>query len=105
MPRAPEEETSGRIISVFEGVSQIGQYQVVVLNLGRESGIEAGHVMAVFQRGETIEDPFAGREETVTLPDERAGIVMVFRSFERLSYALVMEATRAIHVLDAVRNP
>ncbi|HSS62912.1 MAG TPA: LysM peptidoglycan-binding domain-containing protein [Gammaproteobacteria bacterium] len=104
MPRAPEEKTSGRIISVVEGVSQIGQYQVVVLNLGRENGIETGHVMAVYQRGETIEDPFAN-QELVTLPDERAGIVMVFRSFDRLSYALVMEATRAIHVLDLVRNP
>jgi len=104
MPRAPQEETSGRIISVLEGVSQIGQYQVVVLNLGRENGIAVGHVMAVYQRGETIQDPFAGKVE-VTLPDERAGIVMVFRSFERLSYALVMEATRAIHVQDTVRNP
>lgn len=104
MPRAPEADTTGRIISVLEGVSQIGQYQVVVLNLGRENGIEAGHVMAVYQRGETIDDPFVGRE-TVKLPDEPAGIVMVFRSFDRLSYALVMEATRAMHVLDMVRNP
>lgn len=106
MPRAPREGTSGRIISVLEGVSQIGQYQVVVLNLGGEDGIEPGHVMAVYQRGETILDSFSGeRKEEVTLPDERAGIIMVFRSFERLSYALVMEATRAIHVQDAVRNP
>jgi hypothetical protein len=104
MPRPPEEGTTGRILSVLEGVSQIGQYQVVVLNLGREDGIAAGHVMAVYQRGETIQDPIASREE-VTLPDERAGIVMVFRSFERLSYALVMEATRAIHVDDTVRDP
>ncbi len=106
MPRAPEEGTNGRIISVVEGVSQIGQYQVVVLNLGRENGIETGHVMAVYQSGETIHDPFGGLlDRKVTLPDARAGIVMVFRSFERLSYALVMEATRAIHVHDAVRNP
>jgi hypothetical protein len=122
MPRAPAEDTNGQIISVLEGVSQIGQYQVVVLNLGRENGIETGHVMAVYQRGETIEDPFAGPRneipddrvgpgglntgpESVTLPDERAGIVMVFRSFNRLSYALVMEATRSIHVYDKVRNP
>lgn len=123
MPRAPEADVSGQIISVFEGVSQIGQYQVVVLNLGLENGIEVGHVMAVYQRGETIEDPFARKKvaeiadsragiqtikagvEKVTLPDERAGIVMVFRTFGRLSYALVMEATRAIHVHDRVRKP
>lgn len=123
MPRAPEKDTQGRIISVLDGVSQIGQFQVVVLNLGREDGIDVGHVMGVFQRGEIIEDPFALRDvveimddrlgtlggrigpDIVRLPDERAGIVMVFRTFDRLSYALVMEATRAIHVQDAVRNP
>ncbi|MDH3315201.1 MAG: LysM peptidoglycan-binding domain-containing protein [Gammaproteobacteria bacterium] len=123
MPRAPEADVSGQIISVFDGVSQIGQFQVVVLNLGLENGIEIGHVMAVYQRGETIEDRFASKKpdeisnsrvgiqsvktgkEKVTLPDERAGIVMVFRSFERLSFALVMEATRSIHVHDPVRKP
>ncbi len=153
MPRAPEREVEGQIISVVDGVSQIGQYQVVVLNLGREAGMEAGHVMAVLQRGDVIEDPYlkptqkakrgkgaqieldpakqgglvgvleafdaivvditdlvmapfkiVGKEE-VKLPDERAGIIMVFRTFERLSYALVMEATRPIHVHDMVRNP
>ncbi len=103
MPRAPAEDISGRIISVFDGVSQIGQFQVVVLNLGREDGIERGHVMAVYQLGETIKDPFAwGR---VKLPDERAGTIMVFRLFDRVSYALVMEATRPMHVLDMVTKP
>lgn len=103
MPRAPQEEVDGRIISVIDGVSQIGQHQVVVLNLGHEDGIRAGHVMAVFQTGATVRDPYT--EAPVTLPDERAGIVMVFRPFERVSYALVMKATRAMHVHDRVRTP
>lgn len=149
MPRAPGKDVSGQIISVLEGVSQIGQFQVVVLNLGTEDGIETGHVLAVYQRGETIEDPYhqqaqiarkakrseASKQGTMTgflssadhevvdtsdrmvdpsrgkakdqvkLPDERAGVVMVFRPFDRVSYALVMEATRAMHVFDMVRNP
>ncbi|HKJ75663.1 MAG TPA: peptidoglycan-binding protein, partial [Gammaproteobacteria bacterium] len=85
------------------GVSQIGQHDVVVLNLGTSQGMERGHVLAVYQTGETIEDPVA--EEEVKLPDERAGAVMVFRTFDRVSYALVMRATRTMHVLDTVTNP
>ncbi|NIR27968.1 MAG: LysM peptidoglycan-binding domain-containing protein [Gammaproteobacteria bacterium] len=103
VPRAPEEAIDGRIISVLDGVTQIGQHQVVVLNLGHEDGIEAGHVLAVFQAGATVPDPYAG--SPVTLPDERAGVVMVFRPFERVSYALVMKATRAMHLHDRVRRP
>ncbi len=103
LPRAPERQVQGRIISVFDGVSRIGQYQVVVLNRGARDGMEPGHVLAVYRAGETIRDPV--RKEKVTLPDERAGIVMVFRTFDRVSYALVMSATRAIRVLDRVRNP
>lgn len=111
MPRAPSGDVSGQIISVVDGVSQIGQYQVVVLDLGQRNGIQSGHVMAVYQRGTTIKDPYAkpafdGSEETtVRLPDERAGTIMVFRPYERFSYALVMEATRSMHVYDAVKNP
>ncbi len=103
LPRAPGQRVEGRIIAVFDGVSRIGQYQVVVLNRGARDGMEPGHVLAVYRAGETIRDPV--RKEKVTLPDERAGIVMVFRTFDRVSYALVMSATRAIRVLDRVRNP
>jgi hypothetical protein len=153
MPRAPDRNVSGEIISVVDGVSQIGQYQVVVLNLGQRDGIEIGHVMGVYQRGEVIEDlyvkppsdetadmdkseieldpdkqggldgffkaaddvvvdihhgikkRFQSRSQTIKLPDERAGTIMVFRPYERFSYALVMEATRAMHINDIVKNP
>jgi len=103
LPRAPERRVEGRIISVLDGVSRIGQYQVVVLNRGRREGMEPGHVLAVYRTGEVIEDPVRGGK--VKLPDERAGIVMVFRTFDKVSYALVMRATRSIRVLDRVRNP
>lgn len=105
-PHAPEKPTSGNIISVTDGVSKIGRYQVVVLNLGMQNGMEPGHVLAVFQSGTTVRDsvnPSTGN--MVKLPDERAGLLMVFRTFERVSYALVMQAERDIRLYDMVKNP
>lgn len=106
VPRAPEKETKGQIISVIDGVSQIGQYQVVVLNLGTKQGLELGHVLSVFQAGIQVRDTVKDiKGEPVTLPEEHAGEVMVFRTFERVSYALVMDAERPIHLYDTVSNP
>ena len=102
-PRAPSSEIDGRIIFVVGGVTQIGQYQVVVMNRGSKDGLSVGDVLSVFQSGETIEDKIRGG--TVTLPEEEEGTVMVFKTYDRISYGLIMEATDAIHVLDSVRNP
>ncbi len=102
-PRSPSRNIDGRIIHVVGGVSQIGQYQVVVLNRGSNDGLSVGDVLAVFKYGEVIEDRFAGG--SVKLPDENAGTVMVFKTYDRISYGLVMEATDALHIHDAVRNP
>ena len=108
-PKAPETEVEGRIISVVDGVSQIGQYMVVVLNRGARDGLAPGHVLTVFQTGDVVTDRFASNKmfygEEVKLPDEEAGTVMVFKVYDRIAYGLVMEATSAIHVLDTVRNP
>jgi hypothetical protein len=107
-PRAPERDVEGRIISVVDGVSLIGQYHVVVINRGQRDGLEPGHVLRAFQAGEVIRDTVrrgAKSGQKVQLPDEPAGVMMVFRTFDRISYALVMEATNAIRVLDTVRNP
>ncbi|HZD53647.1 MAG TPA: LysM peptidoglycan-binding domain-containing protein [Woeseiaceae bacterium] len=108
-PKAPDTTIDGRIISVVDGVSQIGQYMVVVLNRGARDGLTPGHVLTVFQAGEVMSDRYAGgtmfRGHDVKLPDEEAGTVMVFKVYDRIAYGLVMEATSAIHVLDAVRNP
>ncbi len=102
-PRAPQPGTRGSIIAVFDGVSMVGQYQGVVLNLGRQQGIQAGHVLAVYQANGKMRDPVTG--EQVKLPDERAGILLVFRTFDRVSYALLMESTRPVRVGDTARNP
>lgn len=120
IPRSPEQEIDGRIISVFDGVSQVGQYQIVVLNRGTRDGIETGHVLSVYQAGETVKDTvlsgtyeenyfnlknegYENKDAMVTLPDEYAGVAMVFKIFEKVSYAIVMKANRAIHVNDKVR--
>jgi hypothetical protein len=102
-PRAPSSPIDGRIISVVGGVTQIGQYQVVVLNRGTRDGLSVGDVLTVFQTGETVKDRFGGGK--VRLPDEEAGTLMVFKVYDRIGYGLVMEARQAIHIHDTVRNP
>ncbi len=106
IPKPPNTPISGQIISVIDGVSRVGQFQTVVLNKGEQDGLETGHVLAVYQAGKVVRDNFAKkRGEKVTLPDLRAGIVLVYRTFDRVSFALVMEAERDMAVFDRVENP
>jgi hypothetical protein len=102
-PQPPRDQITGQIISVFDGVSMIGQYNVVVLNRGKRDGLIPGHVLAIYQSGKEVQDPQS--TSWVTLPDERAGVLMVFKTYDKVSYALVMRATRAIHIYDRVTNP
>jgi hypothetical protein len=102
-PRAPSSVIDGRILAVVDGVTQIAQHQVVIMNRGASNGLAVGDVLSVFRAGEEIKDRIGGGK--VMLPDEEAGTVMVFKVYDRISYGLVMEATDALHVLDAVRNP
>lgn len=104
IPRAPKDKVKGKIIAVPGGVSLIGQYQVVTISMGQREGMEPGHVLAIYQAGETIRDRQRDNE-WVKMPDEHAGNLMVFRTFERVSYGLVMKATRTMHVMDVVTNP
>lgn len=106
-PRAPAEELTGSIIAVIDGVSQVAQYQVIVINRGTRDGLEPGHVLRVWQSGDIITDRIKSglTSRKVRLPEEPAGISMVFRTYDRVSYALVMEASSEIHVMDTVRNP
>lgn len=108
IPRRPEHEVDGLIISVFDGVSQVGQYQVVVLNQGKREGLEPGHVLSVYQTGDMVRDTVLSekgdRNKTVILPDEYAGVAMVFKIFEKVSYAIVMKANRPIHLGDKVSS-
>jgi hypothetical protein len=106
VPRIPQQAIRGSIISVLNGVSQIGQYHVVVLDRGEQDGLRPGDVLAIEQRGEVIRDKITPTPGiTVTLPDEPAGTLLVFRVFPRVSFGLVMHATRSIHLRDRVVNP
>lgn len=104
-PRPPSKDIKGQIMAVFNGVSQIGQYMVVALNRGSEAGLEPGHVLAVLQKGAEVHDSRRILFTSVELPDERAGIMMVFKTYKNLSYALIMEANRAMHINDRFENP
>ncbi len=96
-PRAPSSNIDGQIIAVVGGVTQIGQYQVVVMNRGSNQGLSVGDVLTVWQKGEEVRDRVKGGN--VRLPDEPAGTVMVFKVYDRIGYGLVMEATQALHTL------
>lgn len=102
-PSAPAGNVEGQIISVFGGVTQVGQFDVVVLNRGEREGMEVGNVLAIYKRGELTLDRIA--KETIRLPSERAGLLMVFRVFDKLSYGLVLATERPLAVLDEVKNP
>ena len=105
-PHSPDESVEGTIISVVDGVSQIGQYQIVVLNRGTREGVDVGTVFEIYQTGERIIDQVSTeRNASVKLPDEKAGILMVFRTFDKVSFGLIMKATSALHVGDIVRTP
>jgi len=105
-PKAPDQPVNGAIISVLNGVTQIGQFNVVVIDRGTKDGLNVGDVLNINHRGETIKDKVSpDPRDRVKLPDEKAGILMVFRTFERVSFGVVMYATRAIHVTDKVTNP
>jgi hypothetical protein len=107
VPRAPERQVEGSIVSVYgDAVSIVGQNQVVVISRGLQDGIESGHVLAILKSGAVIVDRSQpGERSTIKLPDERAGLLMVFRAFDRLSYALVLEITDTVQVGDRVANP
>ncbi|TBW56469.1 LysM peptidoglycan-binding domain-containing protein [Marinobacter halodurans] len=102
-PSAPDSDIDGTMIAVEGGVTQIGQYDVVVVNRGTREGLKPGNVLAVFEAGNTVTDPYT--KEAVKLPDERAGLMMIFQTYEKMSYGLVLKASRTLAVGDRVGNP
>jgi LysM repeat protein len=107
VPHAPAGAMNGAIVSVYgDAVSFAGQNQVVVINKGTADGIESGHVLAILKQGEQRVDRSQPGERTeIKLPSERNGLMMVFRPFEKLSYALILEITDTVKVGDRVINP
>jgi hypothetical protein len=114
IPSSPKVKINGRIMAVSDGVTIIGQYQVVVINRGARDGLTPGNVLAVFEVGgyvrDTVDKGYLGGmsrlgAKNVRLPDERTGTFMVFKTFDQISYGLIMEAKDIIRVQDLVENP
>lgn len=102
-PSAPVGDLDGVILAVENGVTQVGKMDVVIINRGEREGLVVGNVLAVYKHGEQVRDPKRGGK--VQLPDERAGLVMVFRTFEKLSLGLILESDRPLSIADKVKNP
>lgn len=103
---SPPPEVEGEVILLFDAISQIGTYQAAVINRGEREGVEAGQVFAVWEAGRTATDPVAGRgNDIVQLPEEDVGRLMVFRTFEKVAYGLVIESTRPIREGFETRHP
>ncbi|MDO8276606.1 MAG: LysM peptidoglycan-binding domain-containing protein [Burkholderiaceae bacterium] len=106
-PHAPQRQVSGSIVSVYgNAVANAAQSQIVVINRGTADGIESGHVLAILKDGARLIDRTeAGLRTPIKLPDERNGLLMVFRPFEKLSYALVLQITDGVKIGDKITNP
>jgi hypothetical protein len=103
VPKAPSRPIEGRVIAGADGtVSEMGTYSVVILNRGARDGLEVGHVLGLFRSEGTIA---VSATESLRLPEQRYGLVLVFRVFERMAYGLVMKSNRPVNVLDTFRNP
>ena len=105
-PRPPEVEVSGNIVALLDAISQTGVFQTIAVNLGQRDGLETGNLLSIRRTGSVVTDKAEIEPEfRVKLPDEQIGLAMIIRSFEKMSYALIMEAERPISVQDYVETP
>jgi hypothetical protein len=106
VPRAPSSPQAGQIVSIQgNAVTFAAQNQVVVINRGKRDGMERGHVLAILRDNNTLADRTDAARPLLRLPGERNGLMMVFRTFDRLSYALVLEISDGVKVGDTFINP
>lgn len=106
IPRAPSGDVDGQIMAIADERVAGAQFYVVVINRGTRHGLEPGNVLSVWQQANEVADDTAHAvSRNVRLPENRIGRFMVFKSWERMSYGLVLESEREIHVGDSVRNP
>lgn len=104
VPHSPSGPVMARVVSIYEGVSHAGQNQVVTVNVGKNNGIDVGTVLQLAHFGATIVDK-ADNKKSIRLPDEEYGDLFVFRVFDNISYALIMEVRNTVEVGDVARTP
>lgn len=102
-PKASPDGVEGTVISVLSGIRDAGQFNVVTVNRGDREGLEAGHVFAIYRKGELIKDPVT--KDMVRLPSERSGELMIFKVFEKVSYGLIMRSNNVVSIGDELRQP
>jgi hypothetical protein len=105
VPHAPAQPVAGRIIKLYGGVGEGGRLSIVAISRGKQNGLERGNVLAIFRSSNEVSNLYDDKMETHRLPEERYGLVFIFRVFDRISYGLVMEAPRTVREGDTVRNP
>jgi hypothetical protein len=106
MPRPPTQAVSGRIVSVYGDGLLAAQNQVVAINRGKNDGMDRGHVLALLRDGTLARDStYAGPPQQIKLPDEQHGLLFVFRVFDRVSYALVLESSHPVRAGDRFTQP
>ena len=105
VPHRPEQEVSARVLGIYGGLREGGTNSVVALNVGKNNGVEIGHVVALYRSRVSLDVDESGRRTQTPVPDERYGLAFVFRVFDGVSYALVVESSKAIIVGDTAKNP
>ena len=105
-PHAPSTRVEARIISIYGSTAiNAGQSQVVSINRGTQDGMDAGQVLAILKNGARVKDTTAEGTSMLKLPDERNGLLMVFRTFDRVSYALILDVNDSVRAGDRLVNP
>ena len=102
-PAAPSRNVEGVIMMVLGGVTQVGRNDIVVVNRGMQHGLNIGNILAIHKRGAIVSD--RTKRERVELPTTKVGLLMVFRSFEKMAYGLVLETKEPLRIGDTVQNP
>jgi hypothetical protein len=105
VPRSPQQELGGQVVSVYGEGLTAGANQIVALNRGKADQVEAGHVLALWKDGPVRIDPTDTERRALKLPDERHGLLFVFRVFERVSYALILQAGLPVRAGDRFSQP
>jgi len=104
-PHAPQGAVAGQIVSIYGDSLTAGQNQIVSLNKGARDGMERGHVLALWRNGEQVLDKTDPARPTIKLPDERHGMLFVFRVFDRMSYALILSVKEPVKAGDRFTQP
>lgn len=102
-PRAPRKRLVGEVVAATHNNLNLGTYSVLALDIGKNEGARRGYVLRIYSRSRRFYDPVA--KETLRGRRQPLGLIMIFRTFARVSYGVVMQARREIHVGDGVASP